>query len=215
MKRIFGVALAVAAVIMLSGTSAYADSNYTPDKPVDPTLAGSTAVAECDGDVPWIRFTVALTDPNDLSTSHTARLILTDGTSTTEIPLGDLEGNELQGRVLWPGASIDETGTPTGWPGWELRDGTWVETSGNFAWTRGAITARIEVNPQVDVPLAYPPATPVCAVGPESAATGAGTALPATGLDVPVLPLAAVGGGLLLVGASVLIARRARRARTS
>jgi len=190
---------------------------YTPVQHAAPTLAGSTAVGECDGDVPWISYSVELTDPDNQSTGHTARLVLTDGTESATIELGDLVDGKLDGRVLWPGASVDEDGNPTGWPGWAFVNGEWVETDGNFAWTRGNISAKIEVNPEVAVPLSYPPSTPECATEPQNPgephpSTPATAGLPATGLSASMLPIAVTGGVLAALGIVVLfIVMRRRR----
>lgn len=184
---------------------------YTPDEPQTPTLAGSTAVGECVKDVPWISYSVALTDPDHQSTGNFARLVLTDGTNSHTIDLGTLVDGKLSGSVLWPGASTDGAGNATGWPGWEFVGGEWKTTTDNFAWTRGAISARIEVNPSVSVPLAYPPATPVCATAPVlMSELPLSDNLPATGLSATVFVIAAAGGAVLLVGLTFLIVQRRR-----
>lgn len=184
------------------------DDGYTPTEPVEPTLAGSTAVGECNKDVPWINYSVTLTDPDNQSTGHTARLVLTDGANTATILLGDLVNGHLSGRVLWPGASVDAQGNATGWPGWVFVDGQWVETDGNFRWTRGNISAKITVNPEMAVPLSYPPSTPQCATDPRPTPATAG--LPATGLSASMMPIAIVGGILALGGAALVVVRRRR-----
>jgi LPXTG-motif cell wall-anchored protein len=225
-------AFAVAAMLCLAPSAAHAaapasiDSTetdvtdgYTPNEPDEPTLAGSTAVGECERDVPWISYAVELTDPDQQATGNTARLVITDGTNTATLVLGDLVDGKLSGRILWPGASVDGAGNATGWPGWAFVDGTWVETDGNYRWTRGNISAKITVNPEVAVPLSYPPATPVCAAAPETPMlspdspepTVAGF-LPATGLGASLLPIAVVGGLLAAIGLIVVAARRRHRA---
>ncbi|MCR2785602.1 cell wall protein [Microbacterium sp. zg.B96] len=187
---------------------AEATDGYTPKTPEEPTLAGSSAVGECDRDVPWIQYSVTLTDPDSQVTAPTARLVLSDGAHSTTIALGELVGNELSGRVLWPGASVDAAGNPTGWPGWALVDGAWTQTDGNFAWVRGRISAVLEVNPQIAVALAYPPTSPDCVTGPRPAAAG----LAVTGGTLGgVLPAAIAGGVIVLGGTGLLLLRRRRR----
>ncbi|GAB2837789.1 cell wall protein [Microbacterium insulae] len=214
--------LAVAAIIAVSGpTAALAveEDPYTPIDPTEPTLAGSVAASECEGDVPYISYTVTLTDPDGQSTGNDASLVLSSGANSVTIPLGTLVNGQLAGKVLWPGASVDGAGNPTGWPGWAFVDGEWVETTGNFAWTRGSISAVLQVNPDLAVPLSYPPATPNCAAQPPTAlspdspetASVDGAALAATG---GALPYAVAGTGLGLVGlgvAAVLLRRRSAR----
>ncbi len=194
MKRTFAFAFAVAAAVIVSSAPAYAAENYTPNDPRDPSLAGSTVVSLCQRTVPSISYDVILTDPDNVATNHTASLVVTDGTNTTTVPLGELTNNQRSGTVLWPGITV-------------ANDGSWTLDS-NLNWTRGDITARIVVNPQIAVPLAYPIATPSCIPG---SGQGSDAALAVTGLDAQVLPIALVGGGLLLAGGVFLGARRLRR----
>ncbi|MCC2032207.1 LPXTG cell wall anchor domain-containing protein [Microbacterium sp. BWT-G7] len=197
-------------LVLSTPLAAAADADdYTPTDPATPSLAGSSAVGECDRDVPWIFFEVALTDPDKQVTSNEAKLVLTNGTETATLPLGPLVDGTLKGRVLWPGASIDSSGNANGWPGWAFENGVWVETDGNFRWTRGAITATIEVNPSVVVPLSYPPATPVCDANPPQ--SGSAAALPATGMAAAILPITVFG--LLAAAAGVILLLRRRSAR--
>lgn len=187
-------------------------SQYPPDNPTQPSLAGSSVVPACAQDVPWIKYEVVLTDPNNLSTTHDATLELTDGTNSVSVPLGTLVNNQLSGTVLWPGASVGSDGKGNGWPGWTTNAaGEFVEIPGNFGWTRGNISASIVVNPSLSVALEYPPATVVCADPPGKQGSGSG-ALPATGMDAYVLPLGVAGGLAALAGVVLLVARRRTQA---
>lgn len=218
MKKSVFAALALGAALALSApTAAFGetDEGYTPPPPGEPTLAGSTASGVCEADVAWINFDVVLHDPEPGTENAAVSLVLSGSGQSTTIPLGSLQDGALSGRVLWPGASIDANGEANGWPGWVFENGTWVETTGNFAWTRGSITATIEVNPSLSVPLSYPPATPNCASGPSgevlSGSTGGdvdGDGLAATGLNAAILPIVLVGGVALLGGAALLISHR-------
>lgn len=188
------------------------------DEPcAEPSLAGSLAVGECEADVPWIFYDVVLTGADDTPGNHVARLILTDGTNTEELELGELDENgKLTGRVLWPGAAVDGEGNPTAWPGWEqLSDGTWVETDGNYAWTRGDISAKLVVNPEIPVALAYPPATPDCLTGPGSGDAHP-VALTSTGLastGFAGTTIAIVAGVIVIAGVAFVVIARIRRKR--
>ncbi|WP_407319161.1 LPXTG cell wall anchor domain-containing protein [Isoptericola halotolerans] len=145
------------------------DPSPLPSEAPEGSLDGSIAVGECLEDAPWIRYDVQVTPADAPLEDRSVELVLTDGTNTETIELGELdEDGALSGRVLWPGASVADDGvTPTGWPGWtQLDDGTWVEIDGNAAWTRGDIDATLVVNPELAVDLAYPVATPECATGP-------------------------------------------------
>jgi LPXTG-motif cell wall-anchored protein len=218
-KALFSVACAVLLTLGSAGAAMAADEPgdpgvyAPPPPPPTPSLVGSTADAVCVDDVPMITYSVLLTDPGDLATGHTAVLVITDGVNRVDVTLGDVSSGPISGSVLWPGASVDAAGNGNGWPGWVFRDGAWVETSGNYGWTRGAVSATIQVNPEMPVVLAYPPASSGCA-----APTITGTALSARSA-----PLAATGGqtgvvmtitgiavGAVVLGGVVLLARRRR-----
>ncbi|WP_417563768.1 cell wall protein [Microbacterium sp.] len=186
------------------------DSNYTPRTPTRPSLVGSAAIGECIKDAAWIHYNVVMTDPDGIAKSHEAKLVLSDGTHTFTIDLGPLVNNRLSGSVLWPGATVDGSGHGVTWPGWELVNGAQTQTGGNFGWTRGKITATLEVNPELAVPLSYPPATSACAVPAEAVPASSGI-LAVTGLGVAVGPIAIGAGIVLLVGLGLLLTRRLRR----
>lgn len=159
----------------LAGPLAEDDPSCAPPPPPGceedcASLEGSTAVGECVADVAWIFYTVVLDDPMGEVTDREAHLLLQAGNSSISLPLGTVpDSGELTGKVLWPGASVDpETGEPTGWPGWVLVDGVWQQTDdpAYFGWTRSVTSAIIQVNPDLEVALAYPPATPDCDTNP-------------------------------------------------
>lgn len=135
----------------------------------DPQLVGSIT-AVCRGDVPIISFSVTLIDPDHQATGDEAVLSLTDGVETYVFTpaLGTLShGQTLSGERLWPGATVDTEGNPTGWPGWEFDGTEWVPTAGNFAWTRAdGVTAIITVNPDLTMAITYPPGDPDCTTDP-------------------------------------------------
>lgn len=226
-KVLAGVALGAA--LMFSGSAiAVADevvepaplqtTDYTPDEPTTPSLAGSAAIGDCERDVPWIDYSIRLTDPDSLATTNAAVLVMTNGAQTTEIPLGTLTDNALSGRILWPGASVDAQGNATGWPGWtQNASGQWVETADNFGWTRGDIDAYIRTNPTLAVSLSYPPTTPECAAGPRSGEGAAALpltgSLPLTGMSSAVLPIGIAGGAVVLAGIVFLVIQNRRRSR--
>jgi hypothetical protein len=222
-----GATLIVAAFIAVAPTAAFAaptglnvvtaddDESYAPSLHSEPSLDGSLVASECVGDVPWISYSVVMTDPDNLATGHDPVLVISGGGNSTEIPLKTLDSsNKSSGKVLWPGASVDAAGNATGWPGWAFVNGEWVTTDGNFAWTRGAITAVIKVNPEVSVPLSYPPATAVCA-SPPNDTPGDPASLAATGSTFDPTPLLWTAGGLIVIGgvAVLIVSRRAARRR--
>ncbi|MFF2496203.1 hypothetical protein [Agromyces sp. NPDC058064] len=190
------------------------------DEPcIAPVLDGSVATGVCEADAPWISYKVTLTDPDDQATSREVSLILSDGEHTETLALGTLNDDGiLEDRVLWPGASVDDEGNATGWPGWkQLGDGTWVQTDDNFAWTRNLTSATFVVNPELDVELAYPPATPDCIAAPpvtpggegETPSTPAGDGLADTGFAGTTIAI--VAGVVVLAGIAFLVIARLRR----
>ncbi|GAA1775892.1 hypothetical protein [Agromyces lapidis] len=195
------------------------------DEPcIAPVLEGSVATGVCEADAPWISYKVVLTDPDAQSTSREVSLVLSDGEHTETIELGTVgEDGVLEGRVLWPGASVDEEGNATGWPGWkQLGDGTWVQTDDNFAWTRNLTSATFVVNPELAVELAYPPATPDCIAAPptpetpgepggngDTPSTPAGDGLASTGFAGTTIAI--VAGVVVLAGIAFLVIARLRR----
>lgn len=184
-----------------------------PPPPPTPSLVGSSADVACVGGVPMISYRVLLTDPGDLATGHTAVLVLTDGVNRVDVTLGDVSSGSLSGTVLWPGASVDASGRANGWPGWVFQNGSWASTTGNYAWTRGAITATIQVNPEMPVALSYPAESSACA-GPSVAGvplSAGSTSLPATGGQVGIVTaITGIAVGAVVLGGVVLIARRRR-----
>lgn len=235
--RRFVITVACAAMLVFGASSAAVAAEpdtYGPSDPGQtPTLAGSLVVPVCSSNVPWITYNVVLNDPDGVSTTHAARLVLSNGSQTVTYALGELVDNKLSGRLLWPGASIGSDGNGNGWPGWTFSNGVWSETSGNFAWTRGNITAMLEVNPSITLPLHYPDSTAACMTAPGldaehvettthgnvgSAVAGVAAAtdpaLATTGGDsAAVVPLLWTAGALVAGGGALLLVRRARRSR--
>jgi hypothetical protein len=94
-------------------------------------------------------------------------------------------GLPLSGRTLWPGAVIDADGNPLDWPGWSLVDGEWV-VGDEFDWVRPDVQVIVTVDGPAEIltigtagfsrqaavgeaiTVAYPPASPQCAVDPET-----------------------------------------------
>ncbi|MFF2275104.1 hypothetical protein [Agromyces sp. NPDC058126] len=198
-----------------------------PTELAQPTLDGSIAAGVCLANAPWIFFHVALTDPAGTVVSREVSLVLSDGEHTETIELGTLnDEGVLEDEVLWPGAAVDDEGNAVAWPGWkQLDDGTWVETEENFAWTRDLTSAKFVVNPELEVDLAYPPATPDCIAAPPapeapgepgggggespSAPAGAGDGLADTGFAGTTIAI--VAGVVVLAGIAFLVIARLRR----
>ncbi|QEO13389.1 hypothetical protein FLP10_02380 [Agromyces intestinalis] len=217
------------------------DCVATPSPSPTPTPAPVLEVATglCEADVPRIH--VRATVPSTTAESKVS-LVITDGTDEASIELPAPDANGLiDATPLWPGASVDdETGEPTGWPGWKQRaDGTWEQTDENFAWTRdAALQAYLDVSREALVDdLVYPAFTLECSANPGIGGGDGGAVAPPTPTPTPaaVSPVAAVpsagGSGLaetgfaggtiaivagviVVVGAAVVVIAAVRRKRT-
>jgi len=134
--------------------------------------------AVCVGDTPYLDYGVAL--PEGIEVDDDTPLTITflhpeggENYVATDQP--------LEGQLLWPGASDT---APKQWPGWEQQDdGSYVETDGNYAWTREGVEVLFEVNPEYSQIVSYPEANTECAnpVG----LGGADVEVVADGSDVP------------------------------
>ncbi|MHA7133632.1 peptidase [Oerskovia turbata] len=188
-----------------------------------PTIALTVLQPVCDGDVPYLVYDVDVTGtPND---TVTITWLNPSGANVVQA------GLPLSGRVLWPGATVDAQGNPTGWPGWVFENGEWVE-GGPFTWVRPSVDVLFQVNPETTVSVSYPPSSPNCNTNPPGKTTpvsrtvanegiaftddrggssnASDSGLAATGATVG--KIVGVGAALLLVGGGlVLVARRGRK----
>jgi len=151
-----------------------------------PTLQGSLFASECVDDVPWVNYDVKLDDPYGVSTDDgTATFTFTaPGSGETYVKTVGIGS----GKFLWPGATATDNGdgtfTATGWPGWSLVDDEWVSVGdANYGWTRDGVNVHIEVNPEMDVTLSYPPPTALCVAGPPTEIHNELDAPPATAVE--------------------------------
>lgn len=164
----------------------------------------------CVGDVPYLGYAVTLPEgfEADSETPVTITFVNPDGEDYV------VENQPLSGELLWPGASAT---APKMWPGWELVNGEYVQTDGNFAWTRAGVTVRFEVNPSYSTEVQYPEASAECANPPVGGGTPASTdteALAVTGGGVSPIVVAA-GGAALFAGIAVVAIAAYRRRHAS
>jgi hypothetical protein len=113
----------------------------------------------CVSDVPYLSYEVTLPEGFVASSAKPVTITFVN-------PDGDdyvVTKQPLSGKLLWPGASDEE---PKMWPGWDLVDGQYVQTDGNFAWTREGVTVRFDVNPTYSTEVVYPKASALCANPP-------------------------------------------------
>ncbi|MFD6165654.1 hypothetical protein ACFWFR_10725 [Oerskovia sp. NPDC060287] len=180
---------------------------------IDPELGAQECVltpgeigAVCEADTPYLGYEVFLPEGYEADSDRPLSITFLNPGEGEDYTV---EGLPLDGRILWPGASADE---PRAWPGWERQsDGTYVETDGNFAWTRSDVEVLFQVNPDYSTTVRYPEGTASCANPPVAAAPGpvsaeapSGPSLAATGATAGAagfLALLLVGGGAALVWA--------------
>ncbi|KQO95873.1 hypothetical protein ASF30_20055 [Leifsonia sp. Leaf264] len=196
---------------MLAPAAAHAEDYVPPPPPVAPSIANSSLSSVCVADVPYISYDITLVDPDNQATSHTAYLTLSGGGQSETFLLGEIVDGQLSGTMLWPGASVGDDGQPTGWPGWMLVGGTWVQTDGNYAWTRDVTSALITVNPETTVPLSYPPSAPDCLTSPSDSATttsSSSSGLASTGVSQAMLPIGIGSILVILAGLAIFLLRR-------
>lgn len=203
-----------ASAALLAGPAAHAaeGDTYVPSQP---SMRLTTLVSACEQDAAYLDYAIEV-EGTDHDTV-TVTWINPDGESVVR------SGLPLHGRLLWPGAVVDEQGKGVDWPGWRLEDGEWVEGD-EYDWVRPAVDVRFEVNPHVLVTTVYPPSSPDCATNPpgeddpagavpvshEASASAPNPSLAETGATVGLY--AALAAGLAAVGtAVVLLSRRARR----
>ena len=138
-----------------------------------PLVSLSVLVAECVADAPFVNYDLNV--PGQTDPQVTVEWFAVDDNGD-EVPSNEVPPpfvlDELQGRLLWPGASIerdatgdmvrDENGNPipTGWPGWEQdAAGNWFEVDTDL---RPRVGIRFSINPEIERVLSYPPPTQTC-----------------------------------------------------
>jgi hypothetical protein len=134
----------------------------TAEEIAECSLVPGDIASTCVGDVPYLAYSVSL--PTGFETDDETPVTITfvnPGGEDVVVP-----DQALSGSLLWPGAKATE---PKMWPGWDLVNGTYVKTDGNFAWTRDGVTVRFEVNPSFETVVEYPAVTAVCADPPKQA----------------------------------------------
>jgi len=148
-----------------------------PKKAIDPA-----AYVRCVNDVPYLYYDIAVSEsvePDVITVTWTSG----GGTLTEEF---EIPRGERSGRLLWPGAELDENGIPILWPGWwpiteadlsvdpplerfldlvfdpSLPDASWRDEV-------NPSTITFSINPSQSVLAVYPQATPACAIEREPA----------------------------------------------
>ncbi|NYG20567.1 putative cupredoxin-like copper-binding protein [Agromyces hippuratus] len=153
------------------------DDVDVPKKAIDPA-----AYVRCVNDVPYLYYDIAVSEnvePDVITVTWTSG----DGTLTEEF---EIPWDDRSGRLLWPGAELDENGIPIMWPGWRpiteadltadpplerFLDLVFDPTLPDAPWHDevNPSTITFSINPSQSVLAVYPQATPACAIEREPA----------------------------------------------
>ena len=129
------------------------------------TIEGPTMTVSgegiCINDVPYFSYT---TTANNFTPVDGLTLTWTDSNNNVVATMTNLP---LNGKVLWPGAIVDENGNGIDWPGWLLLDnGQWIEGSDGFENLRPTASVTFTLNPSQTIVANYPPSDPFCTSRP-------------------------------------------------
>ncbi|WP_264538263.1 gliding motility-associated C-terminal domain-containing protein [Flavobacterium sp. N1736] len=119
-----------------------------------------TATSICVNDVPYIDYVVT---PVNFTPVNGVTISWTNSGNNVISTTTDLS---LSGRVLWPGAVVDQAGNGIDWPGWIFENNKWIQGSDGFETLRPTATLAISVNPTQTITINYPPADPYCIARP-------------------------------------------------
>ncbi|MHC0443430.1 HYR-like domain-containing protein, partial [Flavobacterium sp. 3-210] len=115
-----------------------------------------TATPICVNDVPYIDYVVT---PVNFTPINGVTIVWADSNNNVVTTMTNLP---LSGRVLWPGAVVDQNGNGIDWPGWVFQDNKWIQAPDGFENLRPTATITISVNPSETIIVNYPPADPYC-----------------------------------------------------
>ena len=119
-----------------------------------------TATPICVNDVPYIDYVVT---PGNFTPVNGATIAWANAQNTVITTMTNLP---LSGRVLWPGAVVNEAGNGIDWPGWIFENNKWIQGADGFESLRPTVNLTISVNPSETITVNYPPADPYCIARP-------------------------------------------------
>ncbi|PIB36387.1 hypothetical protein BFP72_13770 [Reichenbachiella sp. 5M10] len=114
----------------------------------------------CINDVPYVNYQVTAVGFDSEGLTAQIEWIKADG-SVAQL----LTGQSLSGQLLWPGAEVDAEGNGTAWPGWDFVGGQWIRVEDGL---RDGMSVKVSVNPESEMSVSYPPATPQCEANPNN-----------------------------------------------
>lgn len=192
-RRVLVAAIAAGVLTSTVAVSAGSAQAYPPGG--DQALEVVFLDPVCELDAPYVAFELS---PVGFESTGPASLTIRDLDGNV---VDSLEFAGLSGSFLYPGASVDDDGNATDWPGWVSVDGTWVEDPSD-ARLRDGLNVTFNVNPSVTQFVAYPAADSGCAGPAGVSAFGSTTptqaSLPSTGSSGVSTTLLAAGLALLL-----------------
>ncbi|MRX67633.1 T9SS type B sorting domain-containing protein [Flavobacterium resistens] len=119
-----------------------------------------TATSICVNDVPYLDYSAT---PVNFTPVNGVTITWADSNNNVVTTMTNLP---LSGRVLWPGAVVDQNGNGIDWPGWVFQDNKWIQAPDGFENLRPTATVTISVNPSETIVVNYPPADPYCIARP-------------------------------------------------
>jgi gliding motility-associated-like protein len=119
-----------------------------------------TAASICVNDVPYLDYVVT---PVNFTPVNGVTIAWANAQNTVITTMTNLA---LSGRVLWPGAVVDENGKGIDWPGWVFENNKWIQAPDGFESLRPMVNLTISVNPSETITVSYPPADPFCTARP-------------------------------------------------
>lgn len=178
-------------------------------------LTVTVAAPICDNNAPMLRYQVV--PEGTTNTTVTITWLNPSGANVV------YANQPLSGTVLWPGAVLGPDGQGVDWPGWTKQaDGSWVQGD-PFSWAIPTAKVLFDVSPQATATVAYPASTRGCLTSPSSSDVLAAEPNVVTRVSSSVLsmtgsssgPVLLLAGGLVLVGAGLLVTRGILRRRHS
>ena len=115
----------------------------------------------CIGDAPFISYTIVPVGFAPVDQSATLVIRSADGNE-----VGTETVDSFTGQIIWPGASIDQAGNATDWPGWrQADDGVSWEPDPTDDLLRDGLTIEVIVDgaPSAIATVEYPPDDSACA----------------------------------------------------
>ncbi|WP_449404066.1 T9SS type B sorting domain-containing protein [Flavobacterium hibernum] len=119
-----------------------------------------TATAICVNDVPYVDYVVT---PVNFTPINGVTIAWANSSNTVITTMNDLP---LSGRILWPGAVVDQAGKGIDWPGWIFQNNKWIQGADGFETLRPSATLTITLNPSQTITVTYPPSEPLCTLRP-------------------------------------------------